>query len=208
LTPIRTVLLAATTAFAAGFAVAPAVHAVHAAELAKAEAGHYKIDKRHAKVIFAINHLGFSTYYGIFNDFTDSSFDFDPAAPQKSALSLTLNVAGMVTTDPELDEKLKSDAFFDTAKFPTATFKSTAIEMTGADTGKLTGDLTLHGVTKPVTLDVAFNGAGTPPMTKLYIIGFNATTKLKRSDFGITNYIPLLGDEVELRISAEFDRAP
>ena len=113
----------------------------------------------------------------------------------------------MVTTDPKLDEKLKSDAFFDTAKFPTATFKSTTIEMTGADTGKLAGDLTLHGVTKPVTLDVAFNGAGTPPMTKLYIVGFDAVGKLKRSDFGITNYIPLVGDEVELVISAEFDRA-
>jgi polyisoprenoid-binding protein YceI len=214
LTPIRTVFLAATAALAGSFAVAPAARAADAApaanatDLAKAEAGHYKIDKRHAKVIFAINHLGFSTYYGIFNDFTDSSFDFDPAAPQKSALSLTLNVAGMVTTDPELDEKLKSDAFFDTAKFPTATFKSTAIEMSGANTGKLTGDLTLHGVTKPVTLDVSFAGAGTPPMQKFYVIGFNATGKLKRSDFGIKNYIPLLGDEVELRISAEFDRAP
>ena len=202
---IRTTSLAISAALAAS--VLGAAAPLRADDLAKAEAGHYAIDKRHAKVIFAINHLGFSTYYGIFNDFTASSLDFDPAAPQKSALSLTINVAGMVTTDTELDEKLKSDAFFDTAKFPTATFKSTAIEMTGANTGKLTGELTLHGVTKPVTLDAAFAGAGTPPMTKLYIIGFNATGTLKRSDFGIKNYIPLLGDEVELRISAEFDRA-
>ena len=200
---IRSVAFAVVAIAIAGPLAAPA----RAAELSQAQAGHYAIDKRHAKVIFAINHLGFSTYYGIFNDFTNSSLDFDPASPQKSALSLTINVAGMVTTDTELDEKLKSDAFFDTAKFPTATFKSTAIEMSGAGKGRLTGDLTLHGVMKPVTLDVTFNGAGTPPMTKLYIIGFNATGTLKRSDFGIKNYIPLLGDEVELRISAEFDRA-
>jgi polyisoprenoid-binding protein YceI len=205
LTNIRTFAIAIVAVIAAG-PLAGLVPA-SAAKLAQAQPGHYAIDKSHAKIIFAINHLGFSTYYGIFNDFTASSLDFDPVAPQKSTLSLTINVAGMVTTDPKLDEKLKSDAFFDTAKFPTATFKSTAIKMTGAGTGKLTGDLTLHGVTKPVTLDVTFNGAGSPPMTKLYIIGFNGSAKLKRSDFGIKNFIPLVGDEVELRISCEFDRA-
>ena len=113
----------------------------------------------------------------------------------------------MVTTDPKLDAKLKSDAFFDVAKFPKATFKSTNIELTGEGTGKLTGDLTLHGVTKPVTLDVTFNGAGTAPMTQLYVIGFDAVGTLKRSDFGIKNFVPLVGDEVKLVISCEFDRA-
>ena len=179
----------------------------NAAGLAQAQPGHYAIDRSHAKIIFAIDHLGFSTYYGVLNDFTASSLDFDPAAPQKSALSLTINIAGLVTTDPKLDDKLKSDAFFDVAKFPTATFKSTSIKMTGAATGKLTGDLTLHGVTKPVMLDVTFNGAGSPPMTTIYVIGFNASAKLKRSDFGIKNFIPLVGDEVKLLISCEFDRA-
>jgi polyisoprenoid-binding protein YceI len=196
---IRTIVLAA--AAAAFAAAAPA----RAADLAKAESGHYALDKSHAKVVFSINHLGFSTYYGFFPDLS-GTLDLDPATPAKSALSVTINVAGMVTTDPKLDAKLKSDAFFDTAKFPKATFKSTAIEVTGEGRGKLTGDLTLHGVTKPVTLDVTFNGAGTPPMTQLYVVGFDAAGTLKRSDFGIKNFVPLVGDEVTLRISCEFDR--
>jgi polyisoprenoid-binding protein YceI len=205
LTISRSLALAVAAILTAGplAALGPA----NAAGLAQAKPGHYAIDKSHAKIIFAIDHLGFSTYYGVLNDFTASSLDFDPAAPQKSALSLTINVAGLVTTDPKLDEKLKSDTFFDVAKFPMATFKSTSIKMTGAATGKLTGDLTLHGVTKPVTLDVTFNGAGSPPMTTIYVIGFNASAKLKRSDFGIKNFIPLVGDEVKLLISCEFDHA-
>ena len=85
--------------------------------------------------------------------------------------------------------------------------KSTAIEVTGEGTGKLTGDLSLHGVTKPVTLDVTFNGSGTPPMTKIYVAGFDAVGTLKRSDFGIKNFVPLVGDDVKLLISCEFDRA-
>lgn len=199
---IRTVVLIAATTSALALTTQPGV----AADLSKAKAGHYALDKSHAKVVFSINHLGFSTYYGFFTALA-GSLDLDPAAPAKSALSVTINFAGMVTTDPELDQKLKSDSFFDVAKFPTATFKSTSIELTGEGTGKLVGDLTLHGVTKPVTLDVTFNGAGTPPMTQLYVVGFDAVGTLKRSDFGISNFIPLVGDEVELRISCEFDRA-
>ena len=200
---IRTVALV----FAAVAAFAAPARPSYAADLAQAEGGRYTIDKSHAKIVFAINHLGFSTYYGFFTDLT-GNLDLDPAAPAKSALSVAINFAGMVTTDSKLDEKLKSDAFFDVAKFPEATFKSTNIEVTGEGTGKLTGDLTLHGVTKPVTLDVTFNGAGTPPMTQIYIVGFDAVGTLKRSDFGIKNFIPLVGDDVKLQISCEFDRVP
>jgi polyisoprenoid-binding protein YceI len=196
-----------TRTVAVAFAVALAAAApARAADLSKAEAGHYVLDKSHAKVLFSINHLGFSTYYGFFPNLS-GTLDLDPAAPTKSALSVTINVAGLVTTDPKLDTKLKSDTFFDTAKFPKATFKSTAIEVTGEGRGKLTGDLTLHGVTKPVTLDVTFNGAGSPPMTQIYVVGFDAVGTLKRSDFGIKNFVPLVGDDVTLRIGCEFDRA-
>lgn len=196
-----------TVAFVFAAAVAFAGSPLRAADLAQAEGGHYALDKSHAKIVFSINHLGFSTYYGFFSDL-EGSLDLEPSAPAKSALLVTINIAGMVTTDPKLDEKLKSDTFFDVAKFRTATFKSTSIEVTGEGTGKLTGDLTLHGVTKPVTLDVTFNGAGTPPLTELYVVGFNAVGTLKRSDFGIKNFVPLVGDEVKLQISCEFDRAP
>ena len=199
---IRTVALVSAVAAVLAASAQPSP----AGDLMKAEGGHYTIDKSHAKIVFSINHLGFSTYYGNFNDFA-GSLDLDPAAPAKSALSVTINVAGIVTTNRALDKKLKSDAFFDVAKFPEATFKSTAIEVTGEGTGKLTGDLSLHGVTKPVTLDVTFNGSGTPPMTKIYVAGFDAVGTLKRSDFGIKNFVPLVGDDVKLLISCEFDRA-
>ena len=101
-----------------------------AADLSKVERGRYVLDKRHARIVFSINHLGFSTYYGFFSD-VDGNLDLDPASPAQSALSVTIDVAGIVTMDGELDAKLKSDAFFDVAKFPKAAFKSTGIELTG-----------------------------------------------------------------------------
>ena len=107
-----------------------------------------------------------------------------------------------------MDAHLKSPDFFDAAKFPTASFKSTKIEVTGPSSGKITGDLTLHGVTKPVTLNASFNGGGINPMSKAYVLGFNATGTVKRSEFGISTYVPAVGDEVTLTISAEFDRVP
>jgi polyisoprenoid-binding protein YceI len=181
--------------------------AAEAGDLKEAQGGTFALDNSHAKVVFAINHLGFSTYYGFFASLA-GSLRLDPQAPANSAVTVDLDLAkSLVTDDPKLDEKLKSDAFFDVAKFPTASFKSTSIEMTGPNEGTLTGDLTLHGVTHPVTLRAKFNGAGAPPMVKLYIVGFSATGTIKRSDFGIKNFIPLVGDEVELTISAEFNRA-
>jgi polyisoprenoid-binding protein YceI len=196
---IHAIALFAATALAA--LAAPCC----AADLSKAEGGRYALDKRHTRIIFAINHLGFSTYYGFLSELS-GSLDLDPASPTKSMLSVTIELDGIVTMDSELDAKLKSDAFFDVAKFPKATFKSTAVELTGEGTGKLTGELTLHGVTKPVNLDVTFNGAGSPPMTKIYVVGFDAVGTLKRSDFDIKNFIPFVGDEVKLSISCEFNR--
>jgi polyisoprenoid-binding protein YceI len=194
-----------TLAFVVAAALAISLSPARAVDLAKVEGGHYALDKRHSRIVFSINHLGFSTYYGFFSDIA-GTLDLDPIVPAKSAVAVTIKIAGIVTMDRELDEKLMSDAFFDVAKFPTATFKSTAIEVTGDGRGKLTGDFTLHGVTKPVTLDVTFNSAGTPPMTQLYVVGFDAVGSLKRSDFGIKNFVPFLGDEVKLLISCEFNR--
>lgn len=174
-------------------------------DLAQVEGGHFAVDKSHAKIIFSTTHFGFSTYYGIFTDF-DAKLDFDPKAPAKSALDVTINTDGIDTTNPKLDAHLKSPDFFDAAKFPTATFKATKIDVTGKTTGTITGDLTLHGVTKPVTLKATFNGGGVNPLSKAYVLGFNATGTIKRTEFGITTYAPLVGDDVELTISAEFDR--
>ena len=194
--------LAATIALAA----APAL-AQPTPDIAKAEGGHFAVDKSHAKLIFSFNHFGYSTSYGLFSDF-DAKLDLDPKTPAKSALDVTVDMNHIDTFVPKLDAHMKSADMFDVAKFPTASFKSTAIEVTGPATGKVTGNLTLHGVTKPVTLEATLNGSGVNPVTKNYVVGFNATATLKRSDFGISLYTPMVGDDVTLTISGEFIRQP
>ncbi|HLN23087.1 MAG TPA: YceI family protein [Patescibacteria group bacterium] len=184
---------------------APALAAGPTTDLSQIEGGTFAVDKNHAKIIFSTTHFGFSTYYGLFTDF-DAKLGFDPKAPAASTLEVTVNTNGIDTTNPKLDAHLKSADFFNSAEFPTAVFKSTKIVVTGPTTGEVTGDLTLHGVTKPVTLRTTFNGGGVSPMTKAYVLGFNAVGTLNRSDFGIKTYVPVVGDEVTLTISGEFDR--
>lgn len=190
---------------AAALPAAAQAQAQATTDLAKVESGQFALDKNHAKIIFSYSHFGYSTSYGLFTDF-DGKLAFDPKAPASSALEITVNMDGIDTSVAKLDAHLKTSDFFDIAKFPTATFKSTAIEVTGPTTGKVTGALTLHGVTKPVVLDAVFNGGGTNPVSKKYVVGFNAAGKLKRSDFGVANYAPMVGDEVTLTISGEFVR--
>ena len=193
--------------FAVALAATPALAAGPTTDLAKVEGGHFVVDKNHAKIIFSTTHFGFSTYYGLFTDF-DAKLDFDPKMPTASKLAVTVRMNGIDTTNPKLDNHLKSAEFFDVAHYPTATFKSTKIEVTGPTTVRITGELTLHGVTKPVVLDTTFNGGGINPMTKAYVVGFNATGVVKRSEFGISTYVPVVGDDVKLTISGEFDRVP
>ena len=176
-------------------------------DLAKVEGGNFAIDKNHAKIIFSTSHFGFSTYYGLFTSF-DARMHFDPKAPTASTLEVTIDLNGIDTTNPKLDSHLKSPDFFDVAKYPQATFKATTIRTTGPTTGTIVGDLTLHGVTKPVTLLASFAGGGVNPMTKAYVLGFSATGTLNRSDFGVSAYVPAVGDTVTLTISGEFDRIP
>jgi len=194
-----------TLAIALMLAAAPAFAEAPTTDLAKLEGGQFALDKNHAKIIFSISHFGFSTYYGLFSSF-DAKLAFDPKAPAKSDVAVTVDMNGIDTTNPKLDAHLKSADFFDVAKFPTATFKTTKVEVTGATTGKISGELTLHGITKPLVLETSFNGGGVNPMSKAYVVGFNATATLKRSDWGITTYVPVVGDEVGLIISGEFDR--
>lgn len=200
---LGTALLLSALAFSAPVAA----QGLASTDPAKVEAGHYVVDKTHAKIIFSFNHFGFSTSYGFLNDF-DAKLDFDAKAPTKSVLAVTVNMTGIDTTVPKLDGHLKTADFFDVEKFPQATFKTTAIEVTGPATGKITGDLTLHGVTKPVVLDTTFNGGGVNPVSKATVVGFNATAKLSRSEFGIGKFVPMVGDEVTLTISSEFVRQP
>jgi polyisoprenoid-binding protein YceI len=173
---------------------------------AQVKAGTYVLDPAHGKITWAISHLGFSTYRGQFTG-VEAKLTADPKAPENSTLSVTVAADSVGTLNPALDKHLKSPEFLDVAKFPTATFKATKVAVTGKDSGAITGDLTLHGVTKPVTLRATFHQAGIFPMDKKYRIGFDAHTAIQRSDFGIDAYLPLLGDTVTLDIEAEFVKA-
>lgn len=175
-----------------------------AANVSRVAAGSYAVDPRHSQVAWAINHFGFSTYDGIFGGVT-GTMTLDPATPGATTITVEVPVGGLVTTVPALDTHLKSPDFFDAAKFPTVTFRSTGVTVTGTH-ATIAGLLTLHGVTKPVTLDARLIGAGTNPMSKKATVGFAATASIKRSDFGMTFLLQALGDAVELHINAAFER--
>lgn len=172
---------------------------------ARAEVEQYKFDKAHTQIFFAVNHLGFSTSRGKFVDF-DGGFTFDTASPEKSSVEVTIKPAGLDLDDQAWNDHLKNEDFFNVEKFPTMTFKSTKIEVTGENTANITGDLTLLGVTKPVTLAVTHNKSGKHPFGDKYVSGFSAKGTLKRSDFGMNYGLPVIGDDVGIEIEVEGDR--
>lgn len=169
------------------------------------KAGTYALETSHARVLFAVDHMGFSTWYGDFSGAT-GTLTLDPTAPAAASLSVTIPVGSVTTTNATLDGELKSPDWFDAAKFPTISFTSTKVTLTSATTARVTGNLTFHGVTKPVELDATFKASGTNPMSKAFTIGFEVKGKLKRSDFGVSKYVPLVGDDIDLIISAPFEK--
>ena len=162
----------------------------------------YDLDPNHTRIDFSWTHFGFSHPMGRFDRF-DGDFRFDPADPTKSSVTVAIPIESIDTGVAKLDAHLKTDEFFDVAKYPTATFKSTRVERSGEHGLKVTGDLTLHGVTKPVVLDVTVNKVGRHPMAGRDAAGFDASATIKRSDFGISNYVPNVSDEITLSISTE-----
>lgn len=170
---------------------------------ASASATTYTLDPNHTQVQFTWNHYGFTNLLGQFGKI-DGTLEFDAADPTKSSVSATIGTGSVDSNSRKLDEKLVSSDYFDVAKFPTATFKSTRVEKGATpDRLKVTGDLTLHGVTRPVMLDVVVTKVGDHPLRKAPAAGFDATATIKRSDFGITNYLPMAADEVRLHVVAE-----
>ena len=121
---------------------------------------------------------------------------------------MSIPVSSILTTVPLLDDQLKNDQWFDVAKYPNATFTSTKVTPTGNDSATITGDLTLHGVTKPITLKARLIGSGANPLDKSFNVGFEAVGTIKRSDFGIKQYVPLVGDDVALKIAGAFVLQP
>ena len=169
---------------------------------AQAAPEHYEFDKSHTRILFFISHLGFSESVGEFTDY-DGKILFDEKEPAKSSLDITIKPASVRTPSTALDEHLQKKDFFNTESFPELRFVSTGIKMTGEHDGDVTGNVTLLGITKPVTLKVHFNNAGYHPMTQDYVAGFKAVATLKRSDFGMSYGIPNVGDEVRVEVYTE-----
>lgn len=169
---------------------------------ARAEMASYAFDPVHTQIFFSVDHLGFSAPQGKFKSF-GGGFRFDPEHVEKSSVEVSIDPSGVDLSDAAWEEHLKSADFFNVAQFPAVTFKSTKVEKTGDNAGTLTGDLTLLGVTKPVTLDVTFKKAAVSPVSKKYIAGFRAAASIKRSDWGMIFGLPGIGDEVMLEINVE-----
>ena len=170
--------------------------------LSAAKSVKYAFDPAHTQIIFAANHLGFSFSHGRFMKF-DGSFTFDPAAPEASGIDVTVDSSSIDMGSAKWDEHMKNADFLNVEKFPNMAFKSTKVEKTGEKTGKVTGDFTLLGVTKPVTLEVTYNGSGVHPYSNNHIAGFSASGTIKRSEFGMAANIPAVGDDVFLIIQVE-----
>lgn len=166
----------------------------------------YAIDPTHTQVSFTYNHFGFSNPTGRLEQIK-GELNLDAADLSKSSIEATMPLAGLHTGVPKLDEHLKTPDFFDAAKFPDVVFKSTKVTKTGTGTLDIAGDLTVHGVTKPVTLHAHVNKIGENKMIASKSAGFDADATLKRSDFGMGKYVPMVSDEVQVHITLSADLA-
>lgn len=201
--PLLTLALLVT----GGASVALAQGAPANTDPAAVTAGSYVVEPGHTRVQFTVSHMGFTNWYG---DLTGASgsLSLDPRSPTTSKLDITIPVSSISTTNAKLDDELRSPQWLDATGYPTIRFVSTRIVREGPRAASITGNLTFHGVTRPVTLKTTFHGSGVDPVAKAYTVGFDATTSIRRSDFGVKTYVPLIGDTVDLRISAAFVKAP
>ena len=166
---------------------------------AKIPPGTYIPDETHAYLSFSYSHLGLSNPQLFFREF-DATLELDSADMSNSSVNITINAASIDSSIPALDDDLKSANFFDVENYPEITFRSTAYEESSEDTGRLTGDLSVRGITKPVTLDVKINAAAMNRMTRKEMIGLSVTGTITRSEYGLDGYLPCIGDELSLNI--------
>lgn len=179
--------------------------AIVLATLRPVRADEFEIDNSHTSVIFGVSHMGYSITYGRFNN-VSGTFTLDAAGPDASTFQMAIDVASIDTNDAKRDEHLKGPDFFNAGEFPVISFKSTKVAPKKTEAGialVVTGDLTMHGVTKPVTLELQKLGEGPGPMGGGFHTGFSGETKIKRSEFGMTNRLEMIGDEVAVTISIE-----
>jgi polyisoprenoid-binding protein YceI len=191
----------------AALLAAPALAGDVSMDASQAESGAYRLEAAHSQILFSIRHMGLTNYYGRF-DKMSGTLNFNAGAPDRSAVSVAIDTGSVDTPSARLNETLKGPSVFDTEKFPEAAFKSTSMTRTDESHGTITGDLTIRGITKPVTLAVTFEGTERDPLDDSRVLGFHATATIKRSDFGMTGMIwePLVGDDIHIIIEAMFQR--
>ncbi len=180
-------------------AAPPVIH-----DPSRVQPGTYAVDPSHTQVLFCVLHLGFTNYYGNFSG-VSGSLSVVPDKPSAMAVTISVPVDSVSTTSPKLDGELKSADWLDATRYPTMVFRSETVTPTSANTADVTGTLTLHGVTRPLTLHASFVGAGVNILDHKETVGFQLNGSLKRSDFGVTKYVPLVSDDVTLMISAAFE---
>lgn len=176
------------------------------ADLSEMPSGDYGLDKEHAYITFSYSHLGFSTPHIGFNSF-DLNLSLDAENPEKSSVLVTIDATSIDSRVERFDPHLNGKNFFDTAKYPEITFKSTAMSKTGDDTYDVVGDLTIKGITNSVTLETTILKAGNHPMRNSPNIGISGEAKVKRSDWGLDRALPNVGDEVTIYVTAEMPKA-
>ncbi len=168
------------------------------------KAGDYLVEPYHTQILFSVSHFGLSNFSGVVTG-ASGSLKLDPAHPAGSKLDVSVDAATILTPVEKLTGELRGAEWLDADKYPKATFVSTKVIPTGAGQATIEGNFTLHGVTRPLTLHARFVGAGVNPITKGYTVGFDGEGAIKRTEFGVTKYAPMIGDTVHLTIHAAFE---
>ncbi|MCE7028141.1 YceI family protein [Jiella avicenniae] len=205
---MRSIVPALVLGLSASVLSAPALATSAAAQTIDIDAGTYVNDPLHTNVLWKVSHFGLSTYIGRFADIS-VTLELDPDDVTRSKLTANVDPASVDThypaDDKSFDDEIESEMFLDAAKFPEAKFVSKSVEVTGDKTGRVTGDLTLHGQTHEETMDVTYNTVVKPhPVSKLPTVGFSATMTFDRTKYGIETFAGPVGKDVTLEIEAEF----
>lgn len=176
-------------------------------QIDKVPRGRYIVDPIHTRVLFGVSHFGISTFFGEFTGVA-GTLQFDPAVLREVRFEVSIPVDAIYTSSRVLDEELKGIDWLDAERFPTVTFVSEAVTRQGDGDLAVKGALTLHGVTKQVGLAATFHGSGINPVKDVYTIGFDIRGRFRRSDFGVTHSLPLIGDDLQLIASIALELSP
>lgn len=167
------------------------------------KSGHYVLDPVHGSVHFRVDHMGYSTYVARFNHI-DAQFDFDNRRPELSALIISIRADSVDSGNKKMDELIAGRDFLNARRYPDILFRADGVTILDERTGIINGTLTFHGVTRPLSLQLTFRGGARNFLTGKYTLGFSASASLRRSDYNMGAYIPLVSDEVTIQIEAEF----